>query len=117
MLESAKLYMKSGNFQKYCDIQMQLGNFEDAMAVAPKVSLRYWQKCLDAHKLHLQQQIKEFATNSSASLGQKQNPVQDLIEYSLLAGDVDKAADLLSQNKDTIGAKTVKFVAQANGYP
>ena len=55
MLEAARLNLKSGNFQKYCDIQMQLGNFEDAMAVAPKVSLRYWQKCLDAQRKNLLQ--------------------------------------------------------------
>ena len=51
--ESARLFLVSGNFQQYCEIQMQLGNFEEAMAVAPKVSLKYWQKCLDLHRQHL----------------------------------------------------------------
>ena len=45
--------MKSGNFQGYCDIQMELGNFEDAISVAPKVSMKYWEKCITAYKLHL----------------------------------------------------------------
>ena len=29
---------------------MQLGNFEDALSVAPKVSMKYWQKCLELYR-------------------------------------------------------------------
>ena len=36
---------------------MELGNFEDAISVAPKVSLKYWEKCLNAYKSHLAKQI------------------------------------------------------------
>jgi hypothetical protein len=44
--EAASLMLKSGNFQDYCEIMMQLKDFEAAMAVAPKVSLKYWQQCV-----------------------------------------------------------------------
>jgi|TARA_B110000285_G_C14858701_1_gene483473 WD repeat-containing protein 17 len=47
MLEAANLMIKSGNFEEYCEIQKELGNYEDAISVAPKVSLAYWQKCVD----------------------------------------------------------------------
>jgi hypothetical protein len=40
--EAASLMLKSGNFQEYCEIQKELGQFEEAIAVAPKVSLQYW---------------------------------------------------------------------------
>ena len=46
MKEAAKLMLKSGNFKEYCEIQMQLGNYEMAIAVAPKISLKYWQTCI-----------------------------------------------------------------------
>ena len=39
LMEAANLMLKSGNFQEYCEIQKELGNFEDAIAVAPKVSI------------------------------------------------------------------------------
>jgi hypothetical protein len=29
---------------------MQLENFDEALAVAPKVSMKYWQKCLDSYR-------------------------------------------------------------------
>ena len=50
---ASKIMLKSGNFQGYCDIQMELGNYEDAISVAPKVSMRYWEKCIMAYKTHL----------------------------------------------------------------
>jgi hypothetical protein len=34
--------LKSGSFQDYCEIMMQINNYEAAIAVAPKVSLKYW---------------------------------------------------------------------------
>lgn len=46
LAEAANLMLKSGNFQEYCEIQIQLGNYEDAIAYAPKVSLSYWEKCV-----------------------------------------------------------------------
>ena len=51
--------LKSGNFQGYCDIQMELGNYEDAISVAPKVSMKYWEKCVIAYKSHLQEKISK----------------------------------------------------------
>lgn len=47
--EAALLMIKSGNFQEYCEIQMSMNNFEAAIAVAPKVSLKYWQQCVKAY--------------------------------------------------------------------
>ena len=34
MREAARLNLVSGNFQQYCEIQMQLGNFDETLAVA-----------------------------------------------------------------------------------
>ena len=45
--EAAKIMMKAGNFQEYCNIMMQLGQYEEAIAVAPKVSMKFWQSCID----------------------------------------------------------------------
>jgi len=33
---------------------MQLGNFEKAIACAPKVSLKYWQNCMKLYTEHLE---------------------------------------------------------------
>ena len=54
LLEAASLMLKSGNFQEYCEIQIQLGNYEDAIAYAPKVSMQYWQQCVQKYTQKLQ---------------------------------------------------------------
>jgi len=46
MKEAAKLMLKSGSFQDYCEIMMSLNNYESAIAVAPKVSMKYWSSCI-----------------------------------------------------------------------
>ena len=38
---------------------MELGNYEDAISVAPKVSMRYWEKCIIAYKAHLLDKIRK----------------------------------------------------------
>ena len=44
--EAANLMLKSGSFQDYCEIMMQINNYEAAIAVAPKVSMKYWHTCI-----------------------------------------------------------------------
>lgn len=53
MKEAANLMLKSGNIQDYCEIQMQLGNYETAIATAPKVSLKYWKQCIETYISYL----------------------------------------------------------------
>eukprot|EP00753_Platysulcus_tardus_P016802 PLAT6049.1.p1 GENE.PLAT6049.1~~PLAT6049.1.p1 ORF type:complete len:1230 (-),score=555.27 PLAT6049.1:33-3722(-) len=42
LAEAAALYLAIGDMERYCEIQVELGNWEHAMAVAPSVSLDYW---------------------------------------------------------------------------
>jgi hypothetical protein len=86
------------------------------MAVAPKVSLRYWQKCLEAHRKHLLQQINGQQWNSSANLDHKVDPLEEYVEYSILAGDIDQAVEVLDNNKQTQAARTIRFVDLAGGF-
>ena len=38
----AQLYLKLGDIQRHCNILVQLGQWERALALAPAVSLSYW---------------------------------------------------------------------------
>jgi WD repeat-containing protein 17 len=58
LAEAGKLMLKSGNFQAYCVIQMQLGNFEDAISCAPKVSMKYWKQCVEKYELQLSRELE-----------------------------------------------------------
>lgn len=39
---AALLYLKTGNIQRYCELMVELGEWERALAVAPGVSFTYW---------------------------------------------------------------------------
>ena len=94
--EAARLNLVSGNFQQYCEIQMQLGNYEDALAVAPKVSLKYWQKLIELYRQNLAQQMNQ---NQSTSATNRDDPAEKYVEYSILAGDYDAAAQTLEKTQ------------------
>lgn len=51
--EAANIMLKTGNFQDYCELNMKLGNYEAAIACAPKVSLKYWKECVQSYLDHL----------------------------------------------------------------
>lgn len=80
LVEAASLMLKSGNFQEYCDIQMQLGNFEEAIAVAPKVNMRFWNKCVTTYKNKLLSEIEGGSTSMKrAGKDELIDPVEELI--------------------------------------
>ena len=78
---------------------MQLGNFEEAMAVAPKVSLKYWQKCLTLYRQHLTSEMNSTSSQSALASGKGDDPIEQYVEYSILAGDYDGAAQTLESNR------------------
>jgi len=48
--------------------------------------------------------------SSFAATGRKSDPIEEFVEYSILAGDYDGAARALENNREAQAAKTVKFV-------
>lgn len=84
------------------------------MAVAPKVSLKYWQKCLERYRDHLSSEMASETSATSVSCLAKSKATTDnsnaYIEYSILAGEYDAAVDELERSRQVQAAKTVKFV-------
>ena len=61
--------------------------------------------------------MNQAQASSAIGGNNKTDPVQEYVEYSILAGDYDNAAKALEDNRQTIAAKTVKFVQLADGFP
>lgn len=92
---------------------MELGNFEDAISVAPKVSMKFWEKCMNAYKVHLTKQIDG---KQQAQAGEV-DPIEEFVEYSILSGDIHNASRVLDDNRQTKAAKTLQFVQLSGGFP
>jgi len=96
MQESAKLMLKAGNFQEYCNIMMSLDRYEEAIAVAPKVSLRFWQKCVDSYRANLVQDLEE-SQNLSMQV-KARDTLNELVDFSIVSGNYEDAADVLHKH-------------------
>lgn len=46
------------------------------MAVAPKVSMKYWQKCLERYREHLSNEMTQASSNSALSLNKDSDPAE-----------------------------------------
>lgn len=93
---------------------MQLGNYEDAIAIAPKVSMKYWQQCVQAYESKLSQAVNE--ESGGESLKSVSDPLEELVDYNILLADYERASTVLDtagQSKDSL---LVKAVELGNGY-
>lgn len=52
-LQAAELFLVSGAFEQYCEVQIELGNWLQALALAPAVSLSYWKQLMERQVEHL----------------------------------------------------------------
>lgn len=84
LAEAATLMLKSGNFKDYCEIQIQLGKFEDAIAYAPKVSLEFWKQCIEKYHQKLQYEASNM-----------ENPTDEFVQYQILINQQENAVETL----------------------
>ena len=57
--KAADIHLKLGQFKDFCELQKKLGNYEKALAFAPKVSLAYWEECLKEYTKSLEAEPTE----------------------------------------------------------
>lgn len=94
---------------------MSLGNFEDSIAYAPKVSMNYWKSCVERYQEKLELDIK--GTSGTPSSNDVEDPVDELVSYQLLMGEYKEAFETLDNAGQNSGALLVKAVELGGGYP
>ncbi|CAG9324590.1 unnamed protein product [Blepharisma stoltei] len=83
LIEAAKIHLKLGNLQKYCELMIKLGKWERALAFAPGFCMDYWQNV-----------AQRYAQNLSV------NEKEDASAVYLACGKVDKAIHFFQKRKD-----------------
>lgn len=80
--EAANLYLKASEYEKYCELNMILGNHDLALAAAPNVSYDYWKNLMEicasrnieeSSYYYLLSQNKEKAVNHFLDLNEFDN--------------------------------------------
>lgn len=89
LVEASQLMLKAGNVQEYCELQMKIGNYEDAIAYAPKVSLDYWNHCVAKYQ--------EYLTFNDKASSMVEDLVDEQVSYQLLMSQHSEAAETLEK--------------------
>nr|XP_060635588.1 WD repeat-containing protein 17 [Anolis sagrei ordinatus] len=71
--EAAEIHLRLGQIQRYCELMVELGEWDKALSVAPGVSMTYWKKLMQRRADQLIQEEND-----------------DVIPYCIATGDVKK---------------------------
>ncbi|XP_028600904.2 WD repeat-containing protein 17 isoform X2 [Podarcis muralis] len=71
--EAAEIHLRLGQIQRYCELMVELGQWDKALSVAPGVSMKYWKKLMQRRADQLIQEEND-----------------DVIPYCIATGDVRK---------------------------
>ncbi|XP_022625297.1 WD repeat-containing protein 17-like [Seriola dumerili] len=71
--EAADIHLRLGQIQRYCELMVELGQWEKALAVAPGVSMKYWKKLMQRRADQLMAEDND-----------------DAIPYCIATGDIKK---------------------------
>uniref|UniRef100_A0A8D3AMG1 WD repeat-containing protein 17 n=1 Tax=Scophthalmus maximus TaxID=52904 RepID=A0A8D3AMG1_SCOMX len=71
--EAADIHLRLGQIQRYCELMVELGQWEKALSVAPGVSMKYWKKLM-------QRRVDQLMAEDN----------DDAIPYCIATGDTKK---------------------------
>uniref|UniRef100_A0A5F8G5C9 WD repeat domain 17 n=1 Tax=Monodelphis domestica TaxID=13616 RepID=A0A5F8G5C9_MONDO len=91
--EAAEIHLRLGHIQRYCELMVELGEWDKALSVAPGVSMKYWKKLMQrrANQLILEEN-------------------DDVIPYCIATGDIKKLVNFFTSRGQL---KEALLVAQA----
>uniref|UniRef100_A0AAX7SCM5 Gem-associated protein 5 TPR domain-containing protein n=1 Tax=Astatotilapia calliptera TaxID=8154 RepID=A0AAX7SCM5_ASTCA len=77
--EAADIHLRLGQTQRYCELMVELGQWEKALSVAPGVSMKYWKKLMQRRADQLMAEDND-----------------DAIPYCVATGDIKKLVTFFS---------------------
>ncbi|XP_066092130.1 WD repeat-containing protein 17 isoform X3 [Saccopteryx bilineata] len=98
--EAAEIHLRLGHVQRYCELMVELGEWDKALSAAPGVSVRYWKKLMQRRADQLIQEDKD-----------------DVILYCIATGDVKKLVTFFMSRGQLTDALLVAQAACEGNVP
>ncbi|KAA0722184.1 WD repeat-containing protein 17 [Triplophysa tibetana] len=76
---AAEIHIRLGQIQRYCELMVELGEWEKALSVAPGVSMKYWKKLMQRRADQLMQEGND-----------------DVIPFCIATGEVKKLVNFFT---------------------
>lgn len=96
--EAALIHLRLGNMKHYCEIMIEIGEWLPALAVAPAISMSYWQQLTRRYATELSSQQQSEAVPYLAATGQ----IDELLAFQNKQGD--PLSSLLVAASDAVDA-------------
>jgi WD40 repeat protein len=98
--EAALLNAKMGDFERYCNIMIEIGDYTAALAMAPRVSMAFW---------------TALCSKYSDVLLEKSD--EECVPYLMAAGRCDLAVDYYLSKRDTSSGLVIAKAAETLSNP
>uniref|UniRef100_A0A3B5BCH7 WD repeat domain 17 n=1 Tax=Stegastes partitus TaxID=144197 RepID=A0A3B5BCH7_9TELE len=98
--EAADIHLRLGQIQRYCELMVELGQWEKALSVAPGVSMKYWKKLMQRRADQLMAEDND-----------------DAIPYCIATGDIKKLVAFFSGRGQLLEALLIAQVAETRPTP
>lgn len=85
--DAAQLHLKTGNIQRYCELMVELGEWERALCVAPGVSYTYWKNLSNRYSKFLLQEDKDDTAVFCTAIGN----TEMLVDFYVSRGQMSDA--------------------------
>ena len=113
MREAAKLYLHSGNIEAFCEINIELGEWDKALSLAPLIGIEYWKGLMERKAQICHKSLKEmYATTNNKS----EAPIQESEHYLIAGKGSESLVDLYSTIENQDSAFLISSIAANGGY-
>ena len=82
--EAAAIEVRLGNLQKYCEILVQLGEWDKALSVAPGVSMAYWKSLAERHAKQLMTEDSDATVPYCVATGEEKRKEEIVYKFECL---------------------------------
>lgn len=97
--EAALVYLKQGNIRQYCELMIEVGEWDKALSVAPAVSLDYW---------------REISVKYGRKLADADN--LDCMPYYIATGESNKLIEFMISRNSLEDAALIAQTDSEGGY-
>lgn len=104
LADAAKIYAQIGDYESYCNVMVELGEWTTAIAIAPKVSLEFWSSLVSQYADFLKQSLSE----KSVPFFLASDRVDDAISVYFDRKDFQSALVVSKVHEDISGGSEVK---------
>ncbi|KAK1341732.1 hypothetical protein QTO34_016480 [Cnephaeus nilssonii] len=85
--EAAEIHLRLGQLQRYCELMVELGEWDRALSVAPGVSMKYWRKLTQRRADQLMQEDTDATIPYCIAVGD----VRKLVHFFMARGQLKEA--------------------------